>query len=167
MSDLVPIAARLRVQFTPLNQVFANVSPLLVRMVLATVFISSGYGKLNDLDKVTEFFTELGIIAPGINAVIVASVEFFGGLCIAVGLVTRLAALPLAMTMVVAIATALLPDVTGLVELAGLSEFAYLVMFLSLTLTGPGRWSLDHLILERLFARAVRPGVTMAATTSA
>lgn len=153
MSDLVFSVARLRARFSSLIQSLTNVSPLLIRFVLAVVFISSGYGKLTELDKVTEFFTELGIVAPRLNAVVVGSAEFFGGLCLAVGLATRLAALPLAMTMVVAIVTALLPDVSGAVELVSLSEFAYLVMFLSLALTGPGRWSIDHLIVLRVLSR--------------
>ena len=35
--------------------------PLLIRLCLAAVFIPSGWGKLHDLQKVTEFFAELGI----------------------------------------------------------------------------------------------------------
>lgn len=166
MSDLVFIAARLRARFSTSIQSLTNISPLLIRLVIAVVFISSGYGKLTDLDKVTEFFTELGIVAPRLNAVVVASTEFFGGLCIAVGLATRLAALPLAMTMVVAIVTALLPDVTGVVELASLSEFAYLTMFLSLVLTGPGRISVDHLITQRVLARTNQSSVGLTASMS-
>jgi putative oxidoreductase len=126
----------------------------MIRLTVGIVFVSSGWGKLNDLDKVTEFFTELGIAAPKLNAIIVACTECFGGLAVLTGMATRLAALPLAMTMVVAILTALLPDVTSAVELVALSEFAYLVMFLSLVLTGPGRWSVDHLIARRMFIRS-------------
>ena len=151
MNDLVSNVARLHSRAQSSTQVMANLGPLLIRLTVGAVFIGSGFGKLDDLDKVTDFFTELGIVAPGLNATVVAYAELLGGMALTVGLATRLAALPLAMTMVVAILTALLPDVSSVFELVALSEFAYLVMFVSLALTGPGRWSVDHLLVLKMF----------------
>lgn len=123
---------------------------LLLRVTLAGVFISSGYGKINDLEKVTEFFTELAIPMPYFNAVLVSITELVGGSLILVGLCTRLISLPLLCTMVVAILTAQLSEVEGLADFLGLSEFAYAVMFITLAIIGPGRLSLDHLLLTLL-----------------
>jgi putative oxidoreductase len=128
----------------------APVGPVLLRLTVGAVFISSGWGKLQDVDKVAEFFSELGIIAPHWNAVFVACVELFGGIALSLGLGTRAAAFPLAMTMIVAIWTALLPDVSSPLELVGLNEFIYCTIFVSLLCTGGGRWSLDHWITQRL-----------------
>lgn len=153
MSELVSNVVRLYSRNSAFTRAVPDLGPLLLRLTLGIVFISSGWGKLNDLDKVTEFFTELGIVAPKLNAVVVACTECFGGVAVLFGLATRLSALPLAFTMVVALVTVLLPDSASVVELVASSEFAYLVMFLSLVTTGPGRWSVDHIVLRRMLIR--------------
>lgn len=164
MKEFVSTVSRGRAYVELGRRTLLPLSPLLVRLTLGVVFIGSGWGKLSDLDRVTEFFTELGIVAPRLNAGVVATVELGGGALVAVGLGTRLAALPLAFTMVVALSTALAPDISGVAELVGLSEFTYLVMFLTLALGGPGRWSLDHLLFSKpnLRPRAVPPRIDVA-----
>ena len=47
--------------------------PLAARMTLGLVFIESGWGKLHNLEKVTSYFTELGIPFASIQAPTVAS----------------------------------------------------------------------------------------------
>ena len=83
----------------------AFLGPLLVRVTLGLVFAESGFGKLKSLGDVTAFFTELKIPLPAVNAVVVSMTEFVGGILILLGLGTRLAALPLAFTMLIAIVT--------------------------------------------------------------
>jgi putative oxidoreductase len=124
----------------------AFVGPTLARLTVGLVFIGTGWGKLHSLSDVTEFFTTLHIPAPAFNARLTAATEFFGGLAVLLGLGTRLVPLPLAFTMVVAIATAKRGDVTGLTSLVGFEEWSYLVLFLWLALAGAGPLSLDHLI---------------------
>lgn len=167
MTVLLSNSARLYARALPKIKTLSDLGPLLIRLTLGVVFVAAGSGKLDDLDRVTHFFTELGIVAPRLSAVLVACTECFGGAAVTIGLATRVAALPLAMTMVVAILTALLPDVSSALELAALSEVAYLAMFLSLAMTGPGRWSVDHLLLERVFMRgsyAARRATTLVAS---
>lgn len=154
MGDLAVNVSLLRSRAPVILRSLSGLAPLSIRLTVGAVFIGSGWGKLHDLDKVTEFFAELGIFAPSLNALVVACTEFVGGLALFIGLGTRLAALPLATTMVVAIGTALLPDVPSPLELIASSEFAYLVMFVSLTLTGPGRFSVDALLVRRGFIRS-------------
>src|SRR5262245_51867472 len=88
------------------SQKVAWLAPLLARITVGVVFAQTGWGKLNSLGNVTEFFTTLGIPAPGFNAALVATTELVGGLSILVGLGARFAALPLSFTMIVAILTA-------------------------------------------------------------
>jgi putative oxidoreductase len=138
--------SRARERALDLTHTLRDTPALLMRITLAAVFIPSGYGKLLDLEKVTEFFIELHIPMPYFNAVLVSLTELAFGTLVLLGLCSRLASLPLLCTMVVAIITAQLSEVEGLTDLLGLSESAYAVMLITLAIVGPGRCSLDHLI---------------------
>ena len=133
-------------RFRTTGDKLAFVGPTLARLTVGLVFIGTGWGKLHSLSDVTEFFTTLHIPAPAFNARLTAATEFFGGLAVLLGFGTRLVSLPLAFTMVVAIATAKRGDITGLTSLVGFEEWSYLVLFLWLALAGAGPLSLDRLI---------------------
>lgn len=122
-------------------------APLVARITLGVLFASTGWGKVNNLDEVTVFFAELGIPAPAFSAHLIALVEILGGLLLLAGLAARLAALPLVVSMAVAILTAQRENVHGLPELFGLVEWTYLALSLWVAMAGPGRASLDHLLL--------------------
>jgi len=124
--------------------------PLLARVSVGLVFISTGIGKLRDLDQVVAFFTSLGIPAPALQAPLVAATELGGGLLLVLGLGTRFAAIPLAGTMVVAIRTALWADLDGAIDLFGRAEFLLLTLLVWLAFTGAGAVSLDARITRRL-----------------
>lgn len=126
--------------------------PLLARVAVGLVFVSTGWGKLHALDQITDFFRELGIPYPELQAPFVATVECLGGMMVLLGLGARLAAIPLMGTMVVAIATAIWPDSKGLTDLLGRVEVLYLVLFAWIAIDGPGAVSFDALI-----ARAALP----------
>ena len=51
---------------------------LAVRLYWGWQLIQSGWGKLHNLPKVTEFFASLGLPMPGLMAVFISCVEFFG-----------------------------------------------------------------------------------------
>jgi len=61
--------------------------------------------------------------------------------------------------MAVAIATAKLPELHGILDLAGTVEFTYLAMFVWLVVSGAGAVSVDHLIARRGGAESHTPGV--------
>jgi putative oxidoreductase len=129
--------------------------PFVARFTLGVLFVSTGWGKVHSLEKVTQFFMELGIPAPGFNAHMVSFVELIGGALLIVGFASRLAALPLAASMAVAILTAQSEQIHGLPDLFGLVEWTYLALLLWVALAGPGKLSLDHLFFgrDRLEAR--------------
>jgi len=123
--------------------------PLLVRLTLGLVFVTTGWGKLHNLDDVTTFFESLHIPAPGVQAAFVSTVELVGGALLIAGLATRIASALLIGVMAVAIYTAKLPELHGVVDLANTVEFTYLAMFVWLVVRGAGAASLDHLIARR------------------
>jgi putative oxidoreductase len=123
-------------------------APLAVRITVGVVFMGTGWTKLHNLPAITKNFTALGIPAPEILTPFVSGVEFVGGILLLVGLLTRFAAVPLMVVMVVAIISAKLTDIDSLETLLGFEEVSYFVMFAWLAIAGPGPASLDHLILK-------------------
>jgi putative oxidoreductase len=83
-------------------------SPLLlaIRVYFFWQLSTNGWGKLHNIDKVTQFFTSLSIPFPGLNAWFVASLECFGGFLLVVGLFSRPLALMIFISMTVAFLTA-------------------------------------------------------------
>jgi len=135
-------------------------APLFARITVGWVFLWSGWGKLNHLPQVTENFIGWGIPLPHILTPFVSGVEFFGGLSLLLGLLSRISAGALGVTMIVAIRAAKWGDVDSLETLLGFDEFEYLALLLWLAIAGPGAVSMDHL-LQRWYGR---PGAPASAT---
>jgi len=123
---------------------------LLARFVVGMVFVESGWGKLHNLEKVTEYFTSLGLSHPSFQAHLVACTELCAGSLLLLGLFMRLACIPLSIIMVVALVTAKASDITEFTDIFSLSEFLYIVVFVFLMTYGPGLISLDQMIWKRL-----------------
>src|SRR3982074_2810684 len=85
---------------------FAWLAPLFARIVVGWVFLWSGWGKLSNLPAVTENFVSWGIPFPQILTPFVSGVEFFGGILLLLGLMTRISAGALGVTMIVGIQSA-------------------------------------------------------------
>jgi putative oxidoreductase len=129
-------------------------APLFARIVVGWVFLWSGWGKLTHLREVTENFAGWGIPFPQVLTPVVSGIEFFGGLFLLLGLLTRISAGALGVVMIVAVRSAKWGDIDSLETLLGFEEVAYLALFLWLAVAGPGRISLDHLLLRSVENRA-------------
>ena len=127
---------------------FTWLAPLAVRVAVGVVFLGTGWTKLHNLPAITKNFAALGIPAPEILTPFVSGVEFVGGLLLLVGLLTRFAAVPLMVVMVVAIVSAKAGDIDSLETVLGFEEVSYFLMFAWLAIAGPGPVSLDHFILS-------------------
>jgi len=127
--------------------------PTLARFTVGWIFLWSGWGKLHNLEGVTEFFVSLGIPFAEIQAPFVAGLELGGGLLLLLGLGTRIAALPLVGVMLMAIGTALWADIHALSDLFALAEFGYVVLLSGLVVFGAGSLSLDALVRRRVGSR--------------
>jgi putative oxidoreductase len=121
-------------------------APLFARVVVGWVFLWSGWGKLHNLPAVTENFISWGIPLPHVLTPFVSGVEFFGGLFLLLGFMTRISAGALGITMIVAITSAKWDDVDSLQTLLGFDETEYLALFLWLAIAGAGVISLDQLL---------------------
>jgi putative oxidoreductase len=119
-------------------------APLFARITVGWVFMWSGWGKLHNLQQVTENFINWRIPHPHVMTILVSYVEFLGGLLLLLGLLTRLSAGALGVTMIVAIKAAKWADVDSLETLLGFDEFEYLALFLWLAIAGPGVVSVDR-----------------------
>jgi putative oxidoreductase len=120
------------------------VAALATRLVVGWVFIESGWGKLQHLPKVVDFFRSLGIPAPNIQAPMVACIELICGCLLICGLLARIAAIPLIGVMVVAIATAKSADIGTASDLFAVSEFLYILLLGWIIIYGPGSISIDR-----------------------
>lgn len=139
--------------------------PTVARLTVGLIFFQSGWGKLHDLAKVTDYFTELGLPAPAFQATLASTTELVCGSLLLAGLATRFAAVPLMITMAVALRTALWSQIDSLGSLFGLAEYLYVALLLFLATNGAGPISLDWLI-GRAFAGRVPTSVLRGRTSS-
>ena len=127
----------------------------LLRIIVGILFVAHGGQKLfvYGIEGTTGAFTQMGIFLPGITAPLIALLEFFGGIALIVGFLTRLAGLGLAFNMLGAIAFVHLKG--GFFMPTGY-EFALtlLVASIGLVIAGSGAFSVDSVIANR---RTLRP----------
>jgi putative oxidoreductase len=145
------------------NSSFAiSVALLILRLAMGWVFIHAGSQKLfgafggigmsawiQNMEKMN-----LPLLPPVAWAYMAACGEFFGGVFVFLGALTRLASIPLIITMLVAIAT-----VTGQ---KGFGGYAYnlvlIAISVALMIAGPGLISVDAVLFRRgLWARGPQP----------
>jgi putative oxidoreductase len=132
---------------------------LAVRLYWGWQFMQTGWGKLSNINKVIEFFTNLGIPAPVLNAYFVSALEFGGGLLLILGLGSRLIALPLVADMIVAYITAdreaLFSIISNPDKFTAAAPYTFLIASLIVLIFGPGKASVDAFLTGRIGHRQV------------
>jgi putative oxidoreductase len=106
---LIPVDAKKEDTMKPLLRYYSLAaekisylrSPFLlaVRLYWGWQFVQTGWGKMHHIEKITGFFMSLNIPFPAFNAYFVSGLEFFGGLLLIVGFVSRFTGLLLAFNM--------------------------------------------------------------------
>ena len=139
----------------------APASTVLIRLVVGAVFLAEGIQKfLFPAEVGAGRFAKIGIPAPDVMGPFVGGVEIVCGGLILLGLLTRLAAIPLIINMLVAIVSTKIPILLGhgfwgfslrTLPYAGFwgmahearTDFSMLLGSLFLLIVGAGVWSLD------------------------
>lgn len=130
---------------------------LAVRLYWGWQFAQTGWGKINNIPKVTGFFTSLGIPFPGLNAHFIAGLEFLGGILLILGLGSRPVALLLTANMLVAYFTAdreaLLSILSDPDKFTAATPYTFLFASVLVLIFGPGRLALDAWMERRAASR--------------
>ncbi len=134
---------------------------LLVRVALGLFFAISGANKLfvaSRTQAMYETLVEAQVPFPHVMTYFVSAVEFVGGCLLTVGLLSSLACAALLVNMLVAILTTKLSAMPkGLSPLNWLDDFLYLpevlyvLFFLWLICSGPGKFSFDYWLARKLW----------------
>lgn len=150
--DSMPGRVRLILPFlAPVYAVLAEPAYALTRFVAGAFLVPHGMWKLFGItggtkEGMIDFFSRIGLEPEELLVNLVGSVEFFGGILIAVGLLTRPAAVAATVTTATAAIYFHLPlgfyVEPGGVEFSGL----WAVVLLMIAVRGGGRISLDALI---------------------
>lgn len=138
---------------------------IIIRILAGAVFVSEGLIKFVFANQGVGRFTKIGIPYPDIMANFVGGLEIIGGICLILGLFTRVFSLSFLIMMTVAVLSTKvalylgtsplpLPPVPPQIGLWAVlhetrSDFAQILCVIFLLIAGPGRWSLDHLIFGK------------------
>jgi putative oxidoreductase len=150
-ATLASWASRLGALVGLLERFPTAVLQFLFRFCIAAVFWNSGLTKIASWQTTIVLFRDeykVPILPPELAAMLAASVELTCPVLLVLGLVTRIATLPmLAMTFVIGVF--IYPE--DWIEHLGWAAFLLFVLT-----RGPGSISLDHLLAPRLFGRGTR-----------
>jgi len=123
---------------------------LFVRLYWGWQLAQSGWGKFHHLSGVAEYFGTLGLPMPAQMAVFIACVEFFGGILLALGLLSRITGLVLTVNMTMAYVMgdreALLSFFSDPDKFIAAAPFAFLISSLIVLIFGAGKISVDSAI---------------------
>ena len=131
--------------FNKVGDYTSNWLLLFVRLYWGVLFAQAGWGKLQDLSKPIAAFGKLGIPYPELHAPLVAYTEFVGGILLAIGLFSRIASIPLIITMVVALIVAHNASLGNIAGIVSEAPFNYMLASLIVLSFGAGKFSLDYL----------------------
>jgi uncharacterized membrane protein YphA (DoxX/SURF4 family) len=138
---------------------------ILLRLMAGGVFLWEGILKFIYVNQGVGRFTKLGLPFPQATANMIGALQIVGGILLITGFLTRPIAIPFVIEMLVAILSTKislylgtsplpLPPVPPQIGLWAVlhevrSEYAQLMTTMFLLIAGPGRWSLDALLIRQ------------------
>ena len=131
---------------------FTDLGLTILRVGTAALMLTHGIPKLRDFDTLAQRFPDPLGIGSELSLSLVVGAEFACSILLLLGLLTRIAAVPLFITMVVAAFVVHFPDPWAKKEL----PILYAIAFATIALTGPGAPSLDAWFKDRIVFRRRR-----------
>ncbi|SUI76139.1 DoxX family protein [Shewanella morhuae] len=131
-------------------------APLALRIPIGIILIAHGSQKLfgwfggYGLEGTGQWMTSIGLTPGYLMALMAGSSEFFGGLLLLLGLLTRPTALILSFTMILAIFSVHIGNGLFLANNGYEFGLALLAATASLAVSGAGKLSLDNLLASRI-----------------
>ena len=135
--------------FTPYLVWLQALVLLAVRATLAYGFYEPAKNKWTDINAIVDWFTEMGLPFPAINAYLAAGTEAAGVVLLTLGLFTRFISVPLIVTMIVAIVTVHGENGFPASENGFEIPMYYIDFLASLIVFGAGHFSADYLLARR------------------
>jgi uncharacterized membrane protein YphA (DoxX/SURF4 family) len=134
--------------FNKIIQTDYSKTTIIIRLIVGTVFLSEGIQKfLFPAIRGVGRFEKIGLPSPELLGGFVGTFEIFCGALILIGLLTRLASIPLIIIMLVAIATSIADVLAnqGFWEMmhGSRTDWSMLLGSIFLLIKGGGYWSLD------------------------
>jgi len=126
-----------------------NASIFFVRLAVGLIFLTQGILKFTDPKMGVDRFTRIGFPHPYFTAHFVGTFEVVCGALVLIGLLTRLAAVPLLIVISTAIATTKIPELARpnqgfwFMVSDGRTDFAMFCCLIFLLANGAGKISLD------------------------
>jgi len=124
---------------------------LAIRLYWGWQFWQAGSGKLSNIPRTIENFTNMGVPAPHFNAYFIGGLEAVGGILLILGLASRLIALPLTINMITAFVIADRDALRSIFsepdKFYAAAPYTFLFASLIILIFGPGMFSLDTLIV--------------------
>ena len=152
---MTKVLAGVRCGLAGLNEVGAYLGPLALRLLLAYEFWEAGVEKFNGAnyfgDFVDKFPFPFNVIPVETSWFLATWTELLGPIALVLGLATRFFTASLMILTVVAIVSVHAGNGYTISEGGWKLPLMYLVMFLPLLLSGPGKLSLDYWIAKKTF----------------
>ena len=122
-----------------------DLATLLLRLIFGGLFIYYGYLKIASYNQILPMFGDIIGIGSKLSFNLVIFAELIGGFLVLIGFMTRIAVIPVFITMIVAYFIAHEKDTFQVKQIA----FVYLLLSIVVFILGSGKYSLDKLLSKK------------------
>lgn len=129
---------------TQLVNLNTNIALLILRIFSAGLMLPHGYKKLIHFSEKQETFMDFLGLGSSMSLSLTIGAEFFCALLVCLGLITRIALIPLIIAMLVAVFVAHHGEISG----DGEHAFLFLVAYSAVFIAGAGNYSLDAFLFK-------------------
>ncbi len=124
------------------SSLHTDFAALFLRIILGGLFIYYGYGKLTNYDGMLKMFGDPIGIGTKLSVILVIFAEFFCGIFVLVGFLTRLSVIPIFITMIVAYFVAHADDPFTAKQIS----LVYMLLCVVVFVLGSGKYSVDRML---------------------